>query len=172
MPLPLSLQGVVVTVNGVAAPLWYVSPDQMNVQVPYDTPLGPAVVAVNNNGRVASTTIQVSALAPGIFTDNGALVPTAKRSSTVVLYLTGKGELTPMLDTGAPPPAGTPIAQLPKPRVPLTVSVGGVKADVSFAGNPWLVGVTQVNFTVPANVTPGSQPVVVAVGGVSSAPTR
>jgi uncharacterized protein (TIGR03437 family) len=48
------------------------------------------------------------------------------------------------------------------------VTVGGVKADVTFAGNPWLVGVTQVNFTVPPSVTSGPQPVVVTQDGVSS----
>jgi hypothetical protein len=53
-------------------------------------------------------------------------------------------------------------------RVPLTVTVGGVQADVTFAGNPWLVGVTQVNFTVAPSVTSGPQPVVVTQGGVSS----
>src|SRR2546430_17731489 len=45
-----------------------------------------------------------------------------------LLYLTGDGELTPMLETGAPPVANTPVAQLPKPRAPLSVTVGGVAA--------------------------------------------
>jgi uncharacterized protein (TIGR03437 family) len=171
-PLPTSLEGVIVTVNGVAAPLWYVSPGQINLQIPYETPLGPALVALNNNGRVTSYTVQVSPTAPGIFSNSGALTPaaTAKRGSTVLLYLTGDGELSPMLDTGAPPAANTPVAQLPKPRAPLSVTVGGVPAEVVFAGNPWLVGVTQVNFAVPANAPMGAQPVVVTVGGVSSAP--
>jgi uncharacterized protein (TIGR03437 family) len=172
VPLPQRLEGVTVTVNGIPAPLWYVSPGQINLQIPFETPTGPAIVAVNNNGRVASTMIRVDAAAPGIFANNGALTPatTAKRGGGVVLYLTGDGETNPMLDSGAPPAASTTVGQLPKPRAPLTVTVGGVKADVAFAGNPWLVGVTQVNFTVPANAPTGAQPVVVTVGGVASAP--
>jgi uncharacterized protein (TIGR03437 family) len=171
VPLPQRLEGVTVTVNGIPAPLWYVSPGQINVQIPFETPTGPVTVAVNNNGRVTSTAITVGATAPGIFANNGALVPVAaaKRGGSVVLYLTGDGETNPMLDTGAAPAANTPVGQLPKPRAPLTVTVGGVKADVAFAGNPWLVGVTQVNFTVPANAPTGPQPVVVTVAGVASA---
>jgi uncharacterized protein (TIGR03437 family) len=172
VPLPKRLEGVTVMVNGIDAPLWYVSPGQINFQIPYEIPTGSAIVAVNNNGRVTSTVITVDDSAPGIFANNGVIVPaaTAKRGSAAVLYLTGDGELTPMLDSGAPPAANTPVAQLPKPRAPLTVTVGGVKADVAFAGNPWLVGVTQVNFTVPANAPTGAQPVVVTVGGIVSAP--
>ena len=68
------------------------------------------------------------------------------------------------------PPRTTPVGQLPKPRTPLTVTVGGLKADVVFVGNPWLVGVTQVNFTVPANAPTGAQAVVVTLRGVASAP--
>jgi uncharacterized protein (TIGR03437 family) len=149
-----------------------VSPGQINLQIPYETPVGPATVAVSNLGRVTSYTILVSAAGPGIFTNNGALTPSAsaKRGSAVLLYLTGDGELNPMLDTGAPPAANTPAAQLPKPRLPVSVTVGGVQAQVAFIGNPWLVGVTQVNFNVPANAPTGAQPVVVTVGGVSSAP--
>jgi uncharacterized protein (TIGR03437 family) len=74
-----------------------------------------------------------------------------------------------MLDTGAPPPANTPPAQLPKPRSPVKVTVGGIPADVTFIGNPWLVGITQLNFNLPANTPTGVQPVVVTIGGVASA---
>jgi uncharacterized protein (TIGR03437 family) len=160
-----------VTVNGIAAPLWYVSPGQINLQIPFETTLGPAVVAVNNNGRVTTTVIKVRATAPGVFTNNGALTPTAsaKRGASAVLYLTGDGETNPMLETGAAPAANTPAGQLPKPSAPLSMTVGGMKADVLFVGNPWLVGVTQVNFTVPANAPTGAQPVIVTVGGVASA---
>jgi hypothetical protein len=39
-PLPLSLDGVAVMVNGLPAPLLMISPDQINVQIPYETPVG------------------------------------------------------------------------------------------------------------------------------------
>jgi uncharacterized protein (TIGR03437 family) len=140
LPLPLTLDGVSATVNGVAAPIWFVSPGQINLQIPYETPLGPALVTVNNNGRASSYVLQISATAPGIFNSAGTLVPSAaaRRGSSASLFLTGEGETTPMLDTGVPPAAGTPIAQLPRPRAPVTVTVGGVPATVTFIGNPWL----------------------------------
>ena len=171
LPLPLSLDSVTVGINGVPAPLWFVSPGQVNLQIPYETALGNALVVVNNNGQVSSYTIQIAPTAPGIFNNAAAITPvsSADRGSTVSVYLTGDGELTPMLDTGAPPPASTPPAQLPKPRSSVKVTVAGIPADVTFIGNPWLVGITQLNFNLPANTPTGVQPVVVTIGGVASA---
>lgn len=50
LPLPLSLAGVSASVNGVPAPLYFVSTGQINIQVPYETGAGNAVLGVNNNG--------------------------------------------------------------------------------------------------------------------------
>jgi uncharacterized protein (TIGR03437 family) len=171
LPLPLKLDGVSATVNGVPAPLWFVSPGQINLQIPYETTLGAALVVVNNNDQLSSYTIQVSSAAPGIFNNAGAITPTpsADRGGVVSIYLTGEGELTPMVDTGAPPPANTAAGALPKPRAPVKVTVGGVPAEVTFIGNPWLVGITQLNFKIAANTPAGAQPVVVTVGGAASA---
>ncbi len=164
-PLPLTLDGVSATVNGLPAPLWFVSPSQVNLQIPYETPTGSTLVVVNNNGNVASYPIQVTAAAPGIFSQ---LPDTASRGDSVSLYLTGAGEVTPMLETGAAPPANTPPAQLPKPRLGPQVTVGGIPAEVTFIRSSGLVGVTELQFTIPTNVTPGAQPVVVTLGSVSS----
>jgi uncharacterized protein (TIGR03437 family) len=172
LPLPLSVAGVSATVNGVAAPLYYVSPGQLNVQIPYETGAGPAVVGVNNNGQVASFPLQVAIAAPGIFVDgNGAIVPagTGKAGDTLSLFITGDGDLTPTLPTGNTPLPSTTTADLPQPRQPVTVLVGGLPANIQFIGVPAeLAGVTQINFTVPQNVGQGRQPVVVSVGGVQS----
>jgi uncharacterized protein (TIGR03437 family) len=49
------------------------------------------------------------------------------------------------------------------------VTVGGIPATILFIGIPTaLVGVTQVNFTIPPNVPTGTQPVIVTSNGVSS----
>jgi uncharacterized protein (TIGR03437 family) len=177
LPLPYGLAGVAVTVNGIAAPLWYVSPGQINLQLPYDVPAGAsATVVLNNNGQTESTKIVVGAAAPAIFTDTAKnLTPsaTAFRGETLTLYLTGAGLATPAVATGATPASGTSVASLPAPQQRTTVTVGGVAAPVAFAGIPsGLVGVVQVNFQVPANAPIGSQPVVVTVGGVASSAAR
>jgi len=172
MALPVSLAGVSVTVNGVSAPLFYISPTQLNVQIPYEVGSGPAVLGVNNNGQIASFVFQVSAAAPGIFVDgSGNAVPnsTAARGGTIVLFVTGEGDETPALTTGWTPDPSTALKNLPKPRLPVTVTVGGVTATTTFVGIPYgLTGVTQINYTVPASAPTGVQPVVVTVGGVAS----
>jgi uncharacterized protein (TIGR03437 family) len=178
VPLPVLASKVGVTIGGVSAPLYYVSPGQLNVQIPYETPVNrPSVVTVTNNGQTATTTLTVASAAPGLFTDgNGAIVPTATvaRGGVVVLYLTGVGAVSPAIATGAAPASGTPVALLPAPVQATTVSIGGVAAgagDIEFAGIPTaLVGVAQINLRVPATAPLGMQPVVVAIGGIPSAP--
>ncbi|MBZ5621265.1 MAG: Ig-like domain repeat protein [Acidobacteriia bacterium] len=170
LPLPLSMAGVSATVNGVSAPLFYVSPTQLNIQVPYETPAGTAVLGVNNNGQVAVTSFQVNAAAPGIFVAGGSLVPTAtaRRGGALAFYITGDGDVSPPIPTGVPPAPVADLSQLPKPRLPVSVTVGGIPANIVFIGIPYLVGVTQINITVPSNAPLGPQPVVVKVGSVSS----
>ncbi|HLI83588.1 MAG TPA: protease pro-enzyme activation domain-containing protein [Bryobacteraceae bacterium] len=172
VPLPISMQGVTASVNNVPAYLLYVSPNQINLQVPYETPAGNATVTISNNGHTASAPFTVAAAAPGIFVDaSDAPVPnaTADRGQTVTLFITGAGAVMPAVADGAAPAAGTPIANLPAPAQPVTVTIGGVNAPTTFVGIPMaLVGVVQVNYTVPANVPTGQQPVVVTVGGVAT----
>ncbi len=144
----------------------------MNIQVPYETGAGTAVLGVNNNGQVAYFPFQVTSSAPGIFmTEDGAgnLVPnaTGKPGDILSAYMTGEGDVTPALKTGFAPT--TPIlSDLPAPTLPLSLTVGGVPATIDFMGIPHLVGVTQINFTVPSGTPLGPQPVVVTVGGVAS----
>lgn len=175
VPLALQSVGVSVTIGTVSAPLYYVSPGQLNVQIPYETPVNqPVTLTVNNNGRTATTTLTVASAAPGLFTDaNGAIVPaaTVARGAIVTLYLTGAGAVSPAIATGAAPAAATPVAQLPAPVQATTISIGGVNGTVAFVGIPTaLVGVTQVNLRVSTTTPLGTQPVVVTVGDVASAP--
>jgi uncharacterized protein (TIGR03437 family) len=172
-PLPLNMQGVMVTVNGVFAPLYYVSPGQLNVQIPYETGLGTAVLGVNNNGKVTSFQFPVSIAAPGIWAaGDGTLVPSGSGhpGQTLVAFVTGTGENTPLIVTGAEPYSGTPLPLLPQPILPVSLTVGGLPAALTFVGTPiGVAGITQINFTIPAAVPVGPQPVVVNVGGVASA---
>jgi uncharacterized protein (TIGR03437 family) len=172
LPLPLSQLGVTATVNGVNAPFYYVSPTQLDLQIPYETGSGPAVLAVNNNGQIASFPLQISTVAPqlynGVWDAHGLPATTATQGQVLLAFTTGEGDLTPTLATGATPPSGTAISRLPQPREPVTLTVGGVPATpLLFWGVPTgLAGVMQINFTVPANAPLGPQAVVVTVGGV------
>ena len=176
LPLPNYLAGFEATINGVQAPLYYVAPNQVNLQIPYETRPGRATLVVGNPYQNVTSTFQVAASGPGIFAAaDGSISPsnTGSPGQTVTLFITGEGQVTPTLATGATPSAKTQPAQLPKPRLALSVTVGGVPATVQFFGIPnGLVGVTQVNFTVPDTAPVGQQPVVVTVGTASSAPAN
>jgi uncharacterized protein (TIGR03437 family) len=173
VPLPQYLAGFEASVNGVTAPLYYVSPNQVNIQIPYETQPGSAALIVGNPYANSNNfALQIVAAAPGIFMTNGspaAPFSSAGRGQTTTLFITGEGQVTPSLATGASPASGTPLTQLPTPKLPVTVTVGGQTAAVDFVGIPvGLVGVTQINYTVPTGISTGVQPVVVTVGGVAS----
>jgi uncharacterized protein (TIGR03437 family) len=179
VPLPAQLAGVTATVNSVPAPFYYVSPTQLNIQIPYATPANStAILQIDNNGHSIFANFQVSAAAPGIFTylsgpQKGAPVPynTGARGQEVVVYITGYGAVSPTVATGAAPAAGTPLNDLPKPVGNVIVTVGNVPATIDFVGIPtWAVGVLQINYTIPPEAPLGAQPVAVSVGTVASVP--
>ena len=172
LPLGNSLSGVSATVNGYPAPLFYVSPSQLNIQVPYEVGSGPAVLGINNNGLIGGYQFQISPAAPGIFTSTGGIYPTAiaKQGAYATMYVTGTGELNQAQPSGVAVASGTATANLPVPLLPLNVTVGGVPALIQFAGSTvGVVGLTQVNFLVPSTVPAGLQPVVITAGGYPSA---
>lgn len=173
LPLPGTMQNASVRINGVFAPLYYVSASQLNVQVPYETQPGTATLTLTNNGQTATANFTVTPNAPGIFAGNGnVLVPFASGNpgDTLLLFMTGDGQLSPLLADGSTPSANTPFTQLPAPIAPVTLTVGGRPAAIAFVGVPsGLTGATQVNFLVPSGLAPGTYPVVVTVGGVPSA---
>jgi uncharacterized protein (TIGR03437 family) len=173
-PFPTQMAGVIVTIAGIPAPLLYVSPSQLNVQIPYETPVGTSVVlTVSNNGQSASASFSAAAAAPGIFVNaNGAPVPstTGSRSQgkTLTLYVTGFGAVTPAMADGAVPASGT--TTLPKPAATTTVTVGGITAPSVVGVPPGYAGVAQINYQIPSTVPLGQQAVVVTVGGAASNP--
>jgi uncharacterized protein (TIGR03437 family) len=176
LPLPFTLNGVSATVNGVSAPMYYVSPGQIDLQIPYETGAGPAVIGLNNNGQIASFPIQVASTAPGLYPSaidalTGTLTTTVTPNQILILYTTGEGDVTPTLATGATPAPVKDPTQYPTPRQAVSVSIGGVPATVAFAGIPFgIVAEMQINITVPANAPTGPQPLIVTVGGVQSQP--
>jgi len=178
-----SLGGAQVLINGVAAPLIYASPSQLNVIVPYEIAGGEiANVVVQSAGlQSAAWGIPIAASSPAIFTipENGAgqgavlnqdnsvnsATNPAARGSVIQIYATGGGQTSPASSTGSVAPAKANLA------LPVTVSIGGANAQVVYAGSaPGEVeGVVQINAIVPQSVTPGAAlPVVVTVGGVGS----
>ncbi len=175
IPLPAILGGFEAWVNDVPAPLYFVSPGQVNIQIPYETQSGTATLVVGNPYDSAIFRFPVTTAAPGVFASNGFTVPSksVQRGQTTILFITGEGRVTPSLPTGTTPDPGTAIARLPKPRLAASMTIGGQPATIQFIGIPsGLVGVTQVNFTVSNDTPLGVQPVVVTIGTVQSPPVN
>ncbi len=151
IPLPQYLAGFEAWVNGVTAPLYYVSPDQVNIQIPYETQPGTAMLTVGNPYVNVNYNLTIVPAAPGIFMTNGfAAAPfsSAARGQISTLFITGEGQVSPSLADGTTPASGTPLARFPSRKLPVTVTVAGQNATIDFIGIPsGLVGVTQINYT-------------------------
>ena len=100
---------------------------------------------------------------------NGSNAP-EKRGNVITVYMTGEGATTPQGADGAIIPADGSGLKKPVPTV--TATIGGMPADVQYAGSaPGIVsGVMQVNLLIPANApVGGAVPIVINVGTASSA---
>jgi uncharacterized protein (TIGR03437 family) len=180
-PLPTSLAGVSVSVNGQSAPLLYVTPTQVNFQVPWETALGSATVTVNVNGGASnSITVSVLGAAPGLFSSSSghAVVQNsdftlndpgnpAKVGSTIIAYLSGSGPVdTPVADGAA-----TPLGPLVTATSQSSATIGSSPAQVAFAGlAPGFVGLVQVNIVVPSDLQTGDYPLAITIGNETGNP--
>jgi len=172
-PQPLQLSDLQVSVNGVAAPLYYVSPVQVNAQIPFETPLGIARIQVSSSAGAAALSIGVSATAPAIFAGaiehalTGQLVTgtnPAASGEIVAIYCTGLGAVNPPAVTGA-----APTVPPPQTVLPVEVSIAGASANVSYAGlAPGFAGLYQVNAQVPAGIPSGLQNLQLSARGVAA----
>ena len=169
--LPVSINTVSVSFDvpeaGLSVPghLIYVSPRQVNVQVPWEL-RGQTSVRMKVDIQSASGavfTVPVTDYSPGIFADSsGGLAVT--RGSTISLYGTGFGPVNHQPASGDPAPDASSTTLV----VP-TVTVGGVPAKVEFSGlAPGYAGLYQVNVTIPPDAPVGLQQLTVAVNGVAA----
>lgn len=176
--LASQVAGTRVTFDGVPAPIIYTSATQLGVIVPYNIPGPTTKLLVQYNSLLSNVvTLNLTPSVPAIFTAdssgkgqaaalnqdgtyNSAATPAAA-GSVVVLYATGEGQTDPLGTDGK-------IANgvYPKPILPVGVTIGGVQAQVLYAGAaPGLVaGVMQINVQVPQSLTRGNQPVLLTVG--------
>lgn len=177
-PLGTSMSGVTVSVNGTPAPLFYVSPTQINIQLPYEIAPGTAALSVNSCGGtspVASFT--VSAAAPYILIagDGTALIQNPDYSlntpsrpahvgDTVMVYLIGAGALDNPIADGV----AAPMNALSRAVADHSATVGGQPASIYFLGmTPGFVGLAQANVTLPS-LPSGQYALTLTVGGVMS----
>ena len=179
--LNTTMAGAQVSVNGTLVPLFYATPGQLGIQIPFEAAGALATVSVSVGGQPSTpATVTLAAVAPGIFTASqdgkgagaithvdGSLVTTqnpAHAGELVILYATGLGQVTPAVATGGlPAGASNTVA-------PVTVSIGGSPVIPDFAGLAGCcVGLNQINVRVPLGVSSGNAvPVVLNIVGQSS----
>ncbi len=154
------LAGTRVRVNGAAAPMYYASPTQINVQFPADLALGTlADVALTIGERhfpvgqapvVAATPVIRGIIPSPVF---------------VQIYATGLGELDAAIPEGVPAPLDGLVRTRQLPRV----RMGGKEAEVQFSGlAPGWVALYQVNAILPAGLPSGDLTIELEVAGQTS----
>ena len=186
-PLPLSLGDVQVLVGGVAAPMLYASPTQINFQVPIGTPVGTTevqAVQASTGQILTSSLVSIQATSPALFsadaTGSGQVLALNAADSSVnsaknpvkagqfiSLFGTGQGFVNGAPPDGTPATVATPTAETPQVYIngPLFLDPG----DVEYSGlAPNYVGLWQVNAKVPANAAPGAVLVLVGLDGFFS----
>ncbi len=194
IPLPTSLGGVSVTFNGVLAPLLYVSPAQINLQVPWNVlPAGTLsgtaqMVVTNAGGSSRPFSVAIGASAPGIFSlqsgtgnaiainPDGSLagpegsiggfpLKPASGGGVLVIYATGLGAVDSAIGNGQ-----NSSDKLRRTTATPNVLIGSRPAQVLFSGlTPQFTGVYQINVLIPESADPGSTiPLQIQMGGTTS----
>jgi uncharacterized protein (TIGR03437 family) len=191
---PQNLDGTRVTIGGRPAYVAYISPGQINAQVPSDVGTGPQAVTVttaagtSNAVSITMNTTQPGLLAPSSFRVGGrqyavAILPDgrsyalpvaslgtptrpAKPGETIILFGVGFGPVSPTVLAGD---VAQTAARLTSP---LQVLIGGTPAAVSYAGlAPGAVGLYQFNVVVPQIADNDAVPVTLTLGGTAGTQT-
>jgi minor extracellular serine protease Vpr len=174
--LPVSLSDVSVSFDGAGMSLpghlHFVSPGQINVQIPWEFQGQTSVyMKVTISGLPSAVyLLPLAKYSPGIFAvvdaTSGSIVTsggTVKRGDTLVIYANGLGPVD-QAQTSGDPAASQPLANT---TVPATAAIGGAAAVVQFSGlAPGFAGLYQVNAIVPQSAPTGSQQLVLSIGGV------
>lgn len=166
--------GVHVTFDGHAAPILFTNATQINLVTPYEIARESSTVMVVKAGSAETSpqSLPVAAASPGIFTVmnqdskvNSTANP-APHGSVVVLYATGGGETIP------PGVDGEIVTShpYPKPVLPVTVTVGGVNANLLYCGaQPNVIaGMMEIKVQLPAAVSGSAVPLVLNIGGFTT----
>lgn len=188
-PLPGTLSDTQLLVNGTPAPLFFVSPGQINTVLSNSLPTGGAVdvLAIRpSTGQIyGGSEIQLNSASPGFFTSNQAgtgqiiaanVVDNALNSSLnpvargqfITLYGTGVGPVPNAPADGSAAAGATPAASLPQ------VLIGNSKtflpdANVQYSGlAPGLVGVWQLNILIPQDAQTGSVAIKIFMNSIPS----
>jgi uncharacterized protein (TIGR03437 family) len=186
--------------NQTTSPIYYMSPTQANFQIPSAAALGTqsiALIAGDTGELIAGGSVLIGAASPGLFTanqagsgqaavlnqDNSINGPSnpAAVGSTITLYGTGQGQVSPAVPDGAAA-GSTPLsytiavptssaATCLNSQPSMCVAIGGSGfGNVTYSGlAPGYVGLWQINVTIPVGTATGSNvPIRVVIDSTSS----
>jgi uncharacterized protein (TIGR03437 family) len=186
-----------VTIDGKPAYLWFVSPGQINLQVPNDSTTGPVSVVVTAPSGTVTSTVTLAPQGPSflLLGDNKHVVGEIATNGTGA-YGGGTYDLVGPLNTFSyntrpvkpgetlvlfgvgfgPTNPAVPAGQNPSGAPAgigssLKISIGGVPvpaSNIAFAGIVTEAGLYQFNLTVPANAAAGDQALQATVNGVQT----
>ena len=192
IPLPTELAESQVIMAGELMPLYYVSPTQVNAQVPYDINVNAPQQILIQRGLTYSKPVEVNVAPaqPAIFEDTstspnqGIIIVVREQGANqiqfeakpgspampgdvIVAFCAGLGAVSPSVPSGSA--GGAPV---PTTTNNVQLKIGGQSAPISFAGlAPGFVGLYQVNSVVPNGVPTGDAvPVTVSVAGQTGPP--
>ena len=198
LPLPTTLAGVTVKVKDSQgderlAPLFYVSPTQINYQIPAGTATGTATITVVNSGNVTATGItQISPLAPGLFTfdmtGQGIVAANVVRVKSdgsqqrepVATYDAAQQKYLPVpIDFGAATDQiflelyGTGIRGR-RALTAVSARIGSTEIEVQYAGAQGvLAGLDQINVLLPRTLAgSGEVTLLVTIDGQTANPVK
>jgi len=180
--VPTTLAKTKISLGGVPAPLFYASPSQVNLQIPYEVDGATTLTLTRDDNDTTTVNLTVAAAQPGLFSaDSSGTGPAAATlpdgsflssanpvatdgSGVVVLYATGLGRVNGAATTGVGASGAATVANQVK------VSLGGHSIDPDYAGlTPGFVGLYQINVRIPAGLgLTGNVPLTVIEAGVSS----
>ena len=195
-PLPTTLGGVQLLMNGTAVPLFYVGPNQIDFQVPYNLTAGQIILQEMLNGMPSNqVSATVNSVAPRLFitgqtapdgtpygvvfnSDQTPALPNnllpgshpAHLGDVMTIYLLGLGPVAPPVQTGQPA-AASPLSVTTSP---VQVNYGGqgtatVSTNAIYAGlAPFFAGLYQIDALLPQTAPTGTIPVSVTIQGVNS----
>jgi uncharacterized protein (TIGR03437 family) len=178
-PLPVSFSGTQVLVAGNAAPLYFVSSGQLNIQIPLELATNQKypVLAFFNNVPAIPDTITIAPATPGLLASGGAVfaqradasfvssAAPAKPGEALVLYLVGMGVTTPPVATGQVPPTN-PLASAS--LIPTMTLDGETVVPFFYGLTPGFVGLYQINFIVPTDAKTGTLNLTITQGNLSA----
>ncbi len=197
VPLSNNIENVTVSFNGIPAGLTYVSPGQINAQLPWNVLVdgstnGIATLTVTRDGVMsAPTVINVAATAPGVFSipagvgnavavinndPQGAVAAPEGSIPGLATHPAAVGDILIVYATGLGPVdvpidnGAAPGSQLRNTLAVPKVLIGGQTAQVLFSGlSPQFPGVNQLNVMIPAGVSPGDAvPLQLQMGNITT----